>query len=124
MARILVIDDDEALRQSIRRILEREGHVVEEAEDGRAGTRIVREASPDLVITDLIMPGQEGIETIIQLREEFPELKILAVSGGLSLDPEGPLKDAEALGADASLSKPFGVEEFLEVVRGLLARGG
>jgi CheY-like chemotaxis protein len=127
MARILVIDDEEPVRSIIRRSLEHQGHEVVEAEDGAEGTRIF-EASPfDLVITDLIMPEKEGIETILDLREGYPDVRILVISGGLSfggraVDRKGPLQDAEALGADASLAKPFDVLELMETVERLLNR--
>jgi CheY-like chemotaxis protein len=127
MAKILVIDDEAPIRSLIRRTLERVGHTIVEASDGALGVELF-EASPfDLVITDLLMPGQEGIETILQLREQYPDIKILVVSGGLSfggrtVDKEGPLSDAEVLGADASLSKPFEVNQLVETVNGLLPR--
>jgi CheY-like chemotaxis protein len=81
MAHILMIDDDEVLRATIRRVLERAGHRVTEAENGDVGMRIVQGETPDLVITDLLMPEKEGIETIQELREGFPEIPIVAVSG-------------------------------------------
>lgn len=126
MARILVIDDEAPLRALIRRALQPLGHDVVEAADGDAGTRLFESSAFDLVITDLLMPEKEGIETILDLRERSPAVKILVVSGGLSyrgrvLDKLGPLADAEALGADASLSKPFGLEELQVVVERLLS---
>ena len=121
MAKILLIDDDTALRKTMKKILTLGGHVSDEAEDGVAGLNLFRKGAYDLVVTDLLMPEKEGIETIIELREEQPGIKILAVSGGLSVDKEGPLADAEALGADASLPKPFSVEELLSAVNDLLA---
>ena len=126
MSRILVIDDEEPIRLIMRRSLERFGHEIVEAADGVSGTRLFEESQFDLVITDLIMPEKEGIETILDLKSRFPEVKILAVSGGLSyggrlLDKEGPLADAEALGADASLGKPFQVQQLVEIVGKLLS---
>jgi DNA-binding response OmpR family regulator len=120
MARILIIDDDAALRRTMGKILERMGHSVEEAEDGAMGLSLFRKGGHDLVVTDLLMPEKEGIETIMELRAEAPGVKILAVSGGMSLDRTGLLEDAEALGADASLPKPFGVEAFTAAVDELL----
>ncbi len=120
MARILIIDDDAALRRTMRKIVERMGHVAREAENGAIGLRLFREGEYELVVTDLLMPEKEGIETILELREEGREVRILAVSGGMALDREGPLEDAEALGADASLPKPFSVEEFTAAVERLL----
>lgn len=122
MASILIVDDEDAIRSIIRRILERDGHEVHDAEDGDAGVRMAREILPDIVITDLIMPEREGIETIQTLRSEFPELKILAISGAGSFEEGGPLMDAELLGADASLPKPFLPGELLGIVGDLLGR--
>lgn len=121
MATILIIDDDEALRGTMRRILERKGHDVLEAGDGREGMALFRERGPDVVITDLIMPEQEGIETILQLKEEHAGARVLAVSGGGRVGPGGPLSDAVELGADASLAKPFSVEQLQQAVERLLA---
>ena len=121
MADILIIDDDEALRSTIRKILQRQGHAVREAGDGSSGLALMRESTPDLVITDLYMPGKEGIETILELRAEDPNLPILAVSGGgVTMTAGLSLSDAEALGANASLAKPFSLEAFNEVVDRLL----
>ena len=122
MADILIIDDDEALRSTMRKILQRQGHAVREAADGASGLALLRESRPDLVVTDLFMPEKEGIETILELRAEDPDLPILAVSGGgVAMAPGLSLSDAEALGANASLAKPFSVEAFQEAVDRLLA---
>jgi DNA-binding response OmpR family regulator len=123
MARILVIDDEEAVRGIMSRILTRAGHEVVEAEDGAVGTRLFEASSFDLVITDLIMPEKEGIETILDLKGTYPDVRILVVSGGHTLDKTGPLQDAEALGADASLGKPFKVDDLLAAVNALLPVG-
>jgi DNA-binding response OmpR family regulator len=118
MADILVIDDEEALRRLVARVLRAEGHTVREAANGREGLRLFREARPALLITDIIMPGQEGIETIIELRREAPEFPILAISGG----GEGMyLKLAASLGATETLAKPFGADELLAAVAALLS---
>ena len=104
---VLVIDDDETIRVLLRAILEREGYRVVDAPDGAKGIRRYEESPTDLVITDLIMPGKEGIETIRDLRKEFPHVKIIAVSGGGRIGPESYLKMAEGVGALRTLSKPF-----------------
>lgn len=114
--KILVIDDDQAMRGSIRRILEREGHQVSEAENGREALKLFRVEAPAVVVTDLIMPEMEGIETILELRALSEGVKILAVSGS---EPR-LLDDAEALGADASLRKPFTVDQLRQAVAALL----
>ena len=123
MASILIMDDDQAVRHMMRRALERAGHRVSEAEDGAEGMRLYRDTPMDLVITDLYMPGQDGIETIQQLRDEFPRSRIIAMSGGASVAAEGPLRDAEMFGADATLAKPFTMQRLNEVVADILSDG-
>ncbi|MDX1566971.1 MAG: response regulator [Longimicrobiales bacterium] len=120
MADIIIIDDEEALRSTMRKILERAGHEVREAADGDRGIELVRERVADLVITDIFMPGKEGMETIQELKEEFPDVRILAVSGGATLGASGPLMDAELFGANGSLAKPFTVESLQNAVTEVL----
>lgn len=124
MATILVVDDDPSIRTTLRKVLEREGHSVREAADGQAGIDEVDRNAPELVIVDLIMPEKEGIETIMELRERYPELTILAMSGGgVTTGPSGPLSDARVLGADGSLAKPFTVERLVRTVEEMLNGG-
>lgn len=123
MACILLIDDDEQMRRVIRLVLEKEGHTVLEASDGRRGAAIFREFwqdGVDLVITDIIMPEKEGIETISELKEIDPNVKIIAMSGGGRTRNLDFLKIAEKLGAQRSLAKPFRPHELLETVRDVL----
>jgi CheY-like chemotaxis protein len=120
MARILVIDDDGQVRGAIRRILERADHTVLDAADGETGIRVYRERPTDLVITDIFMPERDGIETIQQLRREFPGVKIIAISGGDRTQTVDLRKDAELLGASRSLRKPFELTELLKAVSELL----
>jgi DNA-binding response OmpR family regulator len=121
--KILVIDDDEQMRVLLRQVMEWAGHEVVEAADGREGTRLQRQHRADLVITDLIMPEQEGLETITALRRDYPGLKIIAISGGGRIGPEAYLPAARELGADRVFSKPFDVQELAETVRELLSHG-
>jgi len=121
MAYILIIDDDPSLRTTMRRILERGGHLVQEAENGLTGLAAVEADPPDLVVTDLFMPEKEGIETIVELRDRYPHIGVVAVSGALGGDDGGPLLDAELFGADATLAKPFDVQTFLDTVERVLA---
>lgn len=120
MARILIIDDEAALRRTMRRMLAGTGHEIVEASNGAEGLAVLQERAVDLVITDLVMPDKDGIETIQILRERWPELKILAVSGRGLLNPRERLADAQLFGADAALPKPFKVAELLEQVAALL----
>jgi CheY-like chemotaxis protein len=120
MARVLLIDDDDHARMVFRQILERAGHTVLEAADGREGIQLYRQAPTDLVITDILMPEQDGLEIIIALRKEFPEVKIIAISGGGEAGRMDFLYVAERLGAQRTLHKPFGVQELVEAVHDLL----
>ena len=119
--RILVIDDDPVVRGLLVEMLRRAGYDVDEAEDGRAGMRRFREQPAALVITDVLMPEQEGLETLIQLRHESPTVRVIAISGGGRVGPELYLNSARTLGAHAVLAKPFGREELLEAVTRVLA---
>jgi len=121
MPSVLVIDDDAALRGVMRRVLEREGYVVQEAADGSVAMVLIEANAPDVVVTDLLMPGKEGIETIVELRDRHPEISIVAVSGASGGEFEGPLLDAKLLGATAVLPKPFSAGEFLRTVAGALS---
>jgi DNA-binding response OmpR family regulator len=114
MAAILVIDDDPDMRDMLKATLEGAGHGVSLATDGRKGVEMYRARQADLVITDLFMPDQEGIETIKQMRMEFPEVPIIAISG----KPTGGtmLTVAQRLGAKAVLQKPFLPDELLKMV--------
>ncbi|HKI48383.1 MAG TPA: response regulator [Desulfobacteria bacterium] len=114
---ILVIDDDENIRLLLRAILEPEGYQVVEAPDGDKGVKAYQKNPTDLVITDLIMPGKEGIETIRDLRREFPNVKIIAVSGGGRIGPDSYLKMAKGVGALCTLSKPIDRSGLLNAVK-------
>lgn len=121
MARILLIDDDGVARGILSNLLEEEGHEVIEAANGAVGTALYREKPADLVITDIVMPEKEGIETIIGLRKEFPDVKIIAVSGGGALlSAESCLRAAEVAGAQRVLSKPVNVESLVKAVSDLV----
>ena len=114
MAGILVIDDDPDTRELLQTTLESAGHKILLASNGREGVQLFREKPTDLVITDLFMPEQEGLETIKQLRMEFPDVRILAMSG----KPTGGtmLAVARRLGATTILQKPFLPDELLRTV--------
>jgi hypothetical protein len=120
LARILVADDEPGVRAFLREVLERAGYEVLEAADGKQALRQARAVRVDLVITDLIMPEQEGIETIKALRQEMPGIGIIAISGRF----DGPwLQIAASLGADAVLAKPLTEELLLSRVAEVLAPG-
>lgn len=119
---ILVVDDERQMRQMITRSLADAGYETIEAKDGRKALHLFRIHRPDLVITDILMPEQEGIETIIQLRHHAPDLPILAISGGSNWSgPLNYLDVALQLGATAALEKPFRIAQLLDTVTRLLA---
>jgi CheY-like chemotaxis protein len=116
--RLLVIDDDPAVRGFLRQILAGAGYVVVEAADGKSGMSKIEPQRVDLVITDLVMPEQEGLETLQRLRVERPNLPVIAISGAFG---GSYLKTARRLGATATLAKPIDPETLLRAVRDALA---
>lgn len=121
MAKILIIDDDPGTRRMVSRILRRAGHEVVEAQDGIEGTLRFAADHPDLVITDIVMPGKEGIETILDLRRQSPSLPILVISGNDD-QSEAYLRFAQKLGANAALAKPFRAADLVREIDKLLGR--
>lgn len=121
MSRILVVDDDPAVRGALTRALERRGHEVVLASSGIEGAQLWREAASDLVILDVHMPDMDGIELLAQLRSLHPTVPILMVSGGAETRKMDLLRSSELLGATAQLGKPFTLAELYGVVDRLLA---
>jgi DNA-binding response OmpR family regulator len=120
--RILVVDDDIAVLEAIAITLGNRGFEVETAENGRDALRRFAARAPDLVLTDIIMPEKEGIETIVELRRLQPDIPIIAMSGGGRVGTREVLFIAEHLGADSVLAKPFGWEELAAAIRVATAR--
>ncbi len=120
MATILLVDDDEVFRSMLRRTLQRRGYDVIEAAEGGAALRALSGATVDLVITDIVMPDTEGIETIRTLRRTHPELKIIAMSGGGRVEPESYLETAKAFGAVCVFRKPFDNKELFAAIEDAL----
>jgi DNA-binding response OmpR family regulator len=120
MALILVIDDDEAMRRVILRTLGAKKHRVIEAPNGIDAMKLVEDHKPDAVISDILMPHKEGIETIREIRERAPGVKIIAISGGGISHNLMFLDVARAFGADAVLAKPFRPNELTAVVEQVL----
>ena len=117
MAHILVIDDDMYMRKVVQQMLERKGHSVVVEEDGVKGIRRYQEESFDLVITDIVMPEKEGLETIQELKRVASDVKIIAVSGGaLKGPPKGYLALAKQFGAMETIEKPFSWRQLIETV--------
>ena len=120
MARILVIDDEPQVRNMLREILEDEGYEVVDAADGKEGLKVYRNEPTDLVITDLIMPEMEGLGIIRELQRDFPEVKIIAVSGGGRVVQKDYLQVAQKIGALHTFSKPIEINKLLTAVAELL----
>ncbi len=116
MARILIIDDEPNLRSMLRRMLHQAGHQVSEASNGAEGIKLYKQDQPDLIITDILMPEKEGIETILALHRSDPDLPIIAISGGGRSGGADFLCIAEKLGARHTLSKPFRGDQLLGAV--------
>jgi CheY-like chemotaxis protein len=118
--KILIIDDEEQIRLVFKEMLGRFGYEVLEATNGEEGLALQREKTADLVITDIIMPDKEGLETIRELRREFPEVKIIAISGGGQIGSDQYLNVAKQFGAMCTLQKPVGLEQLRQEVHRLL----
>ncbi len=120
MARILVIDDNPALREAICELLQQAGFETVPLTSGRRAAQIHRAEPVQLVITDIFMPDTDGLEIVSEFRRNFPDVKIIAMSGGGSLGMMELLSVAERMGAHRSLMKPFDLHELLSVVKDLL----
>ena len=121
MASILLIDDEDLLRRTLRAALEGAGHSVLEAANGREGLDVLDRTEVDLVVTDILMPVMEGIETILAIRRSRPTLKIIAISGAAPRSRVDFLQVAHRLGADEILHKPFAMGALNEAVTRCLA---
>jgi len=119
MPRILVIDDDPAVRTTVRLLLERAGYEIVEAGNGKEAGRLLDGA--DLVITDLLMPEVDGVDLLGTIRREGRRVPVIAMSGGGKVDSKSYLEVARALGAFATIAKPFELEHLLATVRDALA---
>ena len=117
MKRILVVDDEEQIRSMLTQMLEHEGFVVDTAENGEEGMDLITRHAYDLIITDMIMPIKDGLKLIMELIRDYPDQRILAISGGGAIKAERYLTMAGYLGDDiATLEKPFKRETLLALV--------
>jgi len=115
--RILVVDDEEQIRSMLTQMLEHEGFIVDSAENGEEGMDLITKHTYDLVITDMIMPVKDGLKLIMELTNDYPDQRIVAISGGGAIKAERYLTMAGYLGDDiATLEKPFKRETLLAVV--------
>ena len=121
MAGILLVEDDHDLRSMLKSSLEKGKNLIIEASNGREALNKFKSSLIDLVITDLVMPEQDGIGLIMELKKIKPDIKIIAISGGGKAGPSNYLSIAETLGANAIFSKPFSVTAFQEKVDQILS---
>lgn len=117
MARVLVIDDDKSVRLSLIKALEKVGHDVDEAADGEEAIEYFTSMPYDVVISDINMPVKDGVESLLDLKADYPDIKLIAISG----EDEALLKAAEEFGAAKAFPKPFSIAEILKTVDDLLA---
>jgi CheY-like chemotaxis protein len=120
MPGILIVEDNQELREILKESLNRKRFTIQEAENGKDAIIHFKPGVTDLVITDLIMPEEDGLKVIMKLREIKPSIKVIAISGGGKAGPASYLNLAKALGADAIYSKPFSVNEMIEKIEELL----
>jgi CheY-like chemotaxis protein len=120
MPGVLIVEDDRELREMLKMSLLRKGYTVQEAENGKEAISHFKPLITDLVVTDLIMPDEDGIKVVIRLRELKPAIKIIAISGGGKVGPGSYLNLAKALGADAIYSKPFSIKDLIVKIEQLL----
>ena len=120
MARILIADDDPDIRETLRKLLQLKGHEVELAQDGLEASRKLDQEPYDLMVTDIVMPNREGLESIMEARERHPDLRLIAISGGGRERTEAYLRMAETFGAQAVFRKPFPPRDMLAKVDELI----
>ena len=120
MPGVLIVEDDKELREMLKMMLLRKNFTVLEAENGKAAITHFKPTLTDIVVTDLIMPEEDGLKVVIKLRELKPSIKIIAISGGGKVGPGSYLNLAKALGADAIYSKPFSLNDLVSKIEQLL----
>ena len=123
MASILIIEDDELFRVMLVDVLSGYGYTVTQAANGDEGLKVFQAQPTDLVLTDIVMPGKEGIATVQELRRSNPSLGIIAMSGGTAQNAPLYLNLANGLGADRTLQKPFSIDLLRKTVEAVLAMG-
>ncbi len=122
MGKIIIIDDEPYILLMLKKMLERAGHEVDLASNGKQGMEIFEKENADLVITDIIMPDKEGLEIILEMKKQRPDLKIIAISGGGRISPESYLECATHFGASRVFQKPFKQKELVSAVNELIAK--
>jgi DNA-binding response OmpR family regulator len=123
MKKILIVDDEPHILMMLKKMLEKAGYEVDLATNGIEGIELFKKSQADLVITDIIMPEKEGLETIREMRRIKPNLKIIAMSGGGKVSAENYLEIAKIFGAAKVIAKPFTMQEMKSAVSELLVGG-
>ena len=121
MGKILIIDDEPYILLMLKKMIEKIGHEVDLASNGREGMELFQKEQVDMVITDIIMPDKEGLEIILEMKKTHPDLKIIAISGGGRISPESYLECARHFGASRVFQKPFKQNEIVSAVKELMA---
>lgn len=120
---VLVIDDEDSVRSMTKAALTKAGYQVFWAANGIEGLKVLETQTVELVLTDVLMPEKEGAETIVEIRQRFPSVRIIAMSGGGRTENMRPLKIAGDLGADVLLAKPFDLDNLLAMVESVIVQG-
>ena len=115
--KILIIDDDELVRSMMANFLKKNGYAVAQASNGNEGIEIAKKNIPDIVITDMLMPEKEGIETIVDLKKYNTDIKIIAISSGGKTKNMSFLDIAKNVGAQATIEKPFKPQDLIETIK-------
>jgi two-component system cell cycle response regulator CpdR len=121
MRKVLIIDDEPYILLMLKKMLEKAGYEVDMASNGKEGLDLFEKHAADLVITDIIMPDKEGLEIILEMKKQRPDLKIIAISGGGRISPESYLECAKHFGASRVFQKPFKQKELISAVNELIA---
>lgn len=118
MKKILVIDDEPQMRDMLTQMLSREGYQVITADNGKDGLALFRQTHADLIVMDVLMPVQDGIQTMADFKKEFPNVPVIAMSGGRrALSPQFNLDSASMMGVRATLAKPFSRDQLLKTIK-------
>lgn len=120
MPKILIIEDDQGMREMLLKLLQKHGYEVVSAINGEEGMSLYRTFQPDLVITDILMPIKGGLRTIMELKQHASDLKIIAMSGGGTLEAEQYLNATKSLNIDCTMKKPFANDALLSNVKKLI----
>ena len=120
MAKILLVEDDDLVNDMLKQMLERAGHEIQTAANGEEAAQILKTTEPDIMVTDIIMPKKSGITLISEVKDQHPNMEIIAISGGGRLDPIGYLDLSESIGASISFEKPVDKSALLMAIDLLL----